>query len=906
MPGIGGRTFVSMVAVAAAGVLLLVGAGVGAPPAAASFATQCGAPTRVLDPASPSVALASGETVLLATGTFTGGVNALPSGATLCVAAGAVLQPAYVNNASGSVVIAAGGNAAFPAVAVGTGFDLDVEGVAAFSGLNVNGASSFTIAAGGTLTVAGGFSPSAGTFDNAGTMVVEGTLNLNSGAHIENAGELRIEGDANLNGRMDNTGTVEVTGSVTLNGGRFANLCRVRTAGALSNNSGESTNAGIVIAGGVFANNGTWRQSVEGLLSSAGLTDDGTVTGFGAYRFDGFTSVQGRFTGDSPGNPIQVHTQAPPGSIFDVQTGVVANVIRVADTRAATLDAPLPGCSANAEPFADVSVSKSGPATVLPGGDVTYTLVVANAGPDDATGVLLVDALPPETTAVVDAGGGTVTAGTISWSVGTLAPGTSASRTFTISQTAAVDTVLRDAASAVSDTADPDPSNNDGTSLDSQAETTVVAVAPSANNPPVAEPLVQPGFTDQLLFGRVTASDPDAGQELSFRITTPPAHGRAALVAGGYFGYRSASDFTGDDSFVYEVCDDGAPVLCASATVFLPISPVAVDDEAQTFADAAVEVPVVANDSDGAALDATLVSAPANGTGVVDPAASSITYTPAAGFTGQDSFQYRICSPTNASLCSTATVTVTVRPVNHPPVVEPLQLTTTVQTPVSLRIRATDPDPGQQLIYSRGIPPRSGTATVVGDEATYSPRFDFAGADSFTVIVCDDGEVVLCGTAIADVDVYPVANPDTSSTPQGTAVTIPVTDNDLGDVGPPTVSTNPAHGTATVSGMSIVYTPEPGYSGSDTFEYTICASIGPTLCATATVTVEVQPAAVVPPDGSGGSGSGAVELPPSPGGLAITGSSAPSLWAIGAAAIAIVLGVSMVLRRRRAAEARSF
>ncbi|HEX8173314.1 MAG TPA: IPTL-CTERM sorting domain-containing protein [Thermoanaerobaculia bacterium] len=51
-------------------------------------------------------------------------------------------------------------------------------------------------------------------------------------------------------------------------------------------------------------------------------------------------------------------------------------------------------------PAADVGVTKSGPATTAPGGNVTYTVVVNNVGPSTATGVSLSDTLPPGTTPV--------------------------------------------------------------------------------------------------------------------------------------------------------------------------------------------------------------------------------------------------------------------------------------------------------------------------------------------------------------------------------------------------------------------------------------------------------------------------------------------------------------------------
>lgn len=889
------KAFGAFTAIAVGALLVLCGVPA---PASATFASECSTPTRLLDPASSSVTVASGETVLLASGTFTGGVNALPAGGTLCVAAGAILQPAYINNASGSIVIASGGSASFPSISVGTGFALDVEGSAVFAGLNVNGASTFRIATGASMEIAGGFSPSAGSYDNEGTLTVRGTFNVNTGADVRNANQLVVGGNANLNGRVENTGTVTVSGALDVNGGAmFANFCHVQTTGPIFNNATGSTNSGIISAGGAFTNNGTWRQSLDGLLAATALADDGMVGGFGAYQFTGPTSVQGTFVGDSAGNPIQVQTQAPPGRIFDVQTGTVANVVRVTALRATALDTPLPGCSNNTVPYADLSVSKSGPATVLSGGNVTYTLVVANAGPDDASGVVLTDALPPEATGVVDAGGGTASGGTITWAVGDLASGASASRTFIIAQSAPVGTVLQDRASAVSDTSDPDPSNNDGTSADSQAATTVVGVTPPANDPPVAQPLVRPGITGQLVFGRVLATDADTGQKLTYQITTPPAHGEAVMTAGGGFAYLSAIDFTGDDSFTYTVCDDGEPALCDSAVVSLPISPLAADDAASTVTGTPVTIPITANDSLGAALDSAPVTAPSNGSVTLDAASGTAEYTPAAGFTGQDTFQYRICSPTDPALCSTATVTVTVRPPNNPPVVEALHLVTTTDLPVTDTIRATDPDVGQTLTFARGIPPRSGTATTSGDQTTYTPRSGLAGRDNYSVIVCDDGAPVLCAVGAVTVDVYPIANPDTASTPAGTAVQIAVTANDRGLIGPPTVASNPAGGAVRVSGSTIVYTPNAGFAGTDTFTYTICAAGAPDLCDTATVTVTVV-APVVPPDGSG-DGSASTGDGRSSGDLAATGSSIPigAGAALAAALGAIGLGV-LALRRR--------
>ncbi|MBB2914137.1 hypothetical protein FHS43_005449 [Streptosporangium becharense] len=77
---------------------------------------------------------------------------------------------------------------------------------------------------------------------------------------------------------------------------------------------------------------------------------------------------------------------------------------------------------------------------------------------------------------------------------------------------------------------------------------------------------------------------------------------------------------------------------------------------------------------------------------------------------------------------------------------------------------------------------------------------------------------------------------DTAATSQDTAVRVPVLANDTATA--PTISsvTQPANGTATISGNTVVYTPAAGLAGTDTFTYTITTACG-TSTATVTVTV---------------------------------------------------------------------
>ena len=88
----------------------------------------------------------------------------------------------------------------------------------------------------------------------------------------------------------------------------------------------------------------------------------------------------------------------------------------------------------------------------------------------------------------------------------------------------------------------------------------------------------------------------------------------------------------------------------------------------------------------------------------------------------------------------------------------------------------------------------------------------------------------------------PVAVDDSASTTQDTAVDIDVLDNDSDPDGDPlhiNTATDPPHGTTVNHGTHVTYTPDAGYTGTDTFDYTAGDGKGGTDTATVTVTVQV-------------------------------------------------------------------
>lgn len=127
--------------------------------------------------------------------------------------------------------------------------------------------------------------------------------------------------------------------------------------------------------------------------------------------------------------------------------------------------------------IADVVATKTGPANILPGGTITYTITVTNNGPSDATNVIITDQLPTGVTFVSASDGGTLAGNTINWpAISTLASGAanSVTRTVTVTAPTTVGSSLDNVISSTSDTFDPTPGNNDGTDPSAQVTTTVI------------------------------------------------------------------------------------------------------------------------------------------------------------------------------------------------------------------------------------------------------------------------------------------------------------------------------------------------------------------------------------------------------------------------------------------------
>lgn len=254
------------------------------------------------------------------------------------------------------------------------------------------------------------------------------------------------------------------------------------------------------------------------------------------------------------------------------------------------------------------------------------------------------------------------------------------------------------------------------------------------------------------------------------------------------------------DSFNYTVSDGS---LTDTGTLRITVvgandAPVANPDVAATTQDHPVTVNVLANDTDvdhGAVLTVISASAPA-GMGTATVVGNQVQFDPgtdfdhlAAGATATVVIPYTIQDEHGAQSSSTLTVTVT--GTNDAPVANPDTATTDENTAITVNVLAndTDVDDGHVLsLVSATGTPGQGSVSIVGNQVHFDPGTDFdhlaAGATATVVIpytMQDEHGAQSSSTltvTVTGTNDAPVANPDTATTDENTAINLNVLAND--------------------------------------------------------------------------------------------------------------------------------
>jgi gliding motility-associated-like protein len=353
---------------------------------------------------------------------------------------------------------------------------------------------------------------------------------------------------------------------------------------------------------------------------------------------------------------------------------------------------------------------------------------------------------------------------------------------------------------------------------------------------------------DEVLTSCVTATDPD-GDLLAltaFEIIT--GQGAVSLEGGLCFRYEPDSDFFGEDRFKLTVCDNRAPIQCATVVIIVSVAPVndppvlqasTVQMNENTTRGICVAYTDIENDQ------AIFTSGtPVNSVGTVADGTAGdacFLYTPDRNFFGTEEVEVTLCDPDDPTVCGTTIITIDVLEVNDPPVIlvnglpkDTLYTSAWEDSVHYFCFEAVDPE-GDDVLFN-AITNRAGGGSMLLDDIEFcfffTPTFNYNGESIWEVSICDDGSPMACGKLIIVVDVLPVNDPpvavrDTLYVRNDEPVEGDVLENDtdleLNNLSlQTTAERDPLHGEARLfSDGTVRYTTELSFVGTDSLYYRV-------------------------------------------------------------------------------------
>ena len=353
------------------------------------------------------------------------------------------------------------------------------------------------------------------------------------------------------------------------------------------------------------------------------------------------------------------------------------------------------------------------------------------------------------------------------------------------------------------------------------------------------------------------ANDVDGPSLSATGLAISSGNGTLVNNGNGTWTYTPAANDDTPVSFSYTVTDgslsaagsatlDITPVNDAPTTTPVTLTAIAEDSGARLITQA--ELLANANDVDRPSLSATgLAISSGNGT-LVDNGNGTWTYTPASNDDTSVSFSYTV---TDGTLSAAGSATLDITPVNDAPLLAAIgNRTINEGGALNFAATATDVDvPANVLTYKLSGAPAGATINATSGAFSWTPtEAQGPGSYSFDVVVSDsqggsDSETItVTVNAVGGSNNVPVALTDAGTTQEDMPVTLDLTGNDTdpdGDRLTVSIVTPAAHGTLSVSGGQVMYTPNADWNGDDGFTYAI--SDGNGGAASANVSIAVNP-----------------------------------------------------------------
>ena len=372
--------------------------------------------------------------------------------------------------------------------------------------------------------------------------------------------------------------------------------------------------------------------------------------------------------------------------------------------------------------------------------------------------------------------------------------------------------------------------------LNSETVTVTITVN-MVNDAPTANDLYLSTDEDTIVPMLLSGGDID-GDSLVYAVVAKPASGSLSGTEPELI-YTPSVDYHGEDSFTFQTSDGILNSTTATVTITVNMvndAPTANDLYLSTDEDTIVPMLLSGGDIDGDSLVYEVVAQPVSGS--LSGTESELIYTPSVDYHGEDSFTFQTSDGVLNS--ATATVTITVNPVNDAPTANDLSLSTDENTVLAVSLAGSDVE-GDSLFYKVMTQPVSGSLSGTESELIYTPSVDYHGEDSFTFQASDgvlNSTTATVNITIRRVNKVPVATDQTVVTEEDQAVPIILLgfDEDQDQLVYEVVEP-PAYGNLSGTAPELTYTPQADHHGADYLVFRVNDGITDSQLATVNLTV---------------------------------------------------------------------
>ncbi len=345
---------------------------------------------------------------------------------------------------------------------------------------------------------------------------------------------------------------------------------------------------------------------------------------------------------------------------------------------------------------------------------------------------------------------------------------------------------------------------------------------------------------DEVVSIDVLANDESINKEITFFDLESTQNGSITILPDGNLQYEPAKNFYGEDTFKYTIDN------VSKATVTVTVTPVNDPPSGGTYMSFTYEnvpFPIMGYQALWLDVDNTIeelyisdMETPSNGT-IVELAEGSYVYTPNVGFTGTEEISYRITDAGGER--GKGLFSIEVRAASGiAPVAKDYNLEINEDAETIINVLSdieADGNRNKVIVDYDRTTSSSGSVTLNSDNNfVYTPLENYYGSDSFTYTL-NRGSVGTVNINILSVNDEPITKDCHFVAFEATPTVLSLNEFNVSDVDDElfllviSSTSDPENGSITINNDgTITYTPDVGFTNSETFEYTVSDPSGAT------------------------------------------------------------------------------